>query len=65
MDDTPTPKGFQRHYGRYRAYVLLDHEDAADVAAEADERGTTAAQVMRERIRIARRKPRTKPNPEK
>jgi hypothetical protein len=64
MDDTPTPKGFRKHHDKWRADVLLDLNDATDVAAEADERGTTPAAVMRERIRIARRKPRTKPTPD-
>jgi hypothetical protein len=50
----PTIKGFRKHGNGWRAQVVLDTEDATDVAAEAEDRKLPAAAVMRERIHKAR-----------
>ena len=50
MDTAPKIKGFRPHGKKWRAQVVLDTEDAADVAKEAAGRKSTAGAVMRERI---------------
>ena len=50
MDTAPKIKGFRPHGKKWRAQVVLDTEDAADVAEEAAGRKSTAGAVMRERI---------------